>query len=98
MNKKVEKITRTLESLKDIIREKYKSEIVGIFGSYVRGEEKKGSDLDVLVKFKSDADLIHFVGLSLFLEKKLGLKVDVVPYDTIRIEIKEDILKETIYL
>jgi len=98
MNKKIEKITRTLESLKDTIREKYKAEIVGIFGSYVRGEEKKGSDLDVLVEFASDADLIHFVGLSIFLEEKLGLKVDVVPYDTIRIEIKANVLKEAIYL
>ncbi|MDI6810791.1 MAG: nucleotidyltransferase family protein [archaeon] len=98
MNDELELIIKTLKSLEREIKKGYKAEIIGIFGSYVRGEERAGSDVDVLVEFESGADLIHFVGLSLFLEEELGLKVDVVPYDAIRIELKETILKETVYL
>ncbi|MDT7907813.1 MAG: nucleotidyltransferase domain-containing protein [Candidatus Calescibacterium sp.] len=72
---------------------------MSIFGSYARGEQKKKSDLDVLVKFYKKAKLFEFVGLALFLEEKLGIKkVDVVPYDTVREELKEYIFKETIYI
>lgn len=87
-----------LNNLKDVVKEKYKAEIVGIFGSYSRGEEAEQSDLDILVRFESGADLIDFIGLCLFLEEKLSLRVDVVPYDAIRKELREIILKETVYL
>jgi predicted nucleotidyltransferase len=95
---KREEIIEILKQTKDEAQKRYKARIKGIFGSYVRGKEHSGSDVDVFVEFESDADLIHFVGLSLFLEEKLGIKVDVVPYDTIRAEIKESILKEAVYL
>ncbi|MGC8767440.1 MAG: nucleotidyltransferase family protein, partial [Brevinematia bacterium] len=81
------------------IKRDYKAEIVGIFGSYVRGEQKRGSDLDLLVKFYDGATLFEFVGLAIFLEEKLGIKkVDIVPYDTVRDEIRDKILNEAIYL
>lgn len=96
--KKIEEIKFILGSLKNTIKEEYKAEILGIFGSYSRGEEKETSDIDILVKFGEGADLIHFIGLSLFLEEKLSLKVDIVPYDAIREELKDNILRETIYL
>lgn len=98
MNIKIEKIINLLKDLKEQIRKDYKAEIVGVFGSYVRGEAHKGSDFDVLAKFERGADLFHFVGLSFFLEEKIGVKVDIVPYDAIRKEIKEYVLKEAIYL
>lgn len=80
------------------MRQKYKAEIKGIFGSYVRGEQKEDSDVDILVRFLEGATLFNFVGLADYLEERLKLKVDIVPVDTIRQEIKEDILKEAIYL
>ncbi|MBW2039076.1 MAG: nucleotidyltransferase family protein [Deltaproteobacteria bacterium] len=95
---KVEEIMILLKEVAGEAERKYKARIKGIFGSFVRSEEHEKSDLDVLVEFESDADLIHFVGLSLFLEEKIGLKVDVVPYDAIRAEIKKNILREAIYL
>lgn len=61
-------------------------------------KKKKRSDIDVLVNFERGADLFHFVGLSFFLAEKIGIKVDIVPYDAIRKEIKEHVLKEAIYL
>jgi predicted nucleotidyltransferase len=64
----------------------------------VRGEQKESSDIDILVMFFEGATLFDFVGLSDYLESKLNLKVDIVPIDTIREEIKENILKQAIYL
>jgi len=95
---KVEEIIKILKEEKEEIRKRYKAEIKGIFGSYVRGEEREDSDIDILVDFEEGADLFHFVGLSLFLEEVLKHKVDLVPQNALREEIKADVLKEAIYL
>lgn len=50
---------------KDEIKEKFKAEIVGIFGSYARGEEKEGSDIDVLVRFGEGASLFDLWDLEI---------------------------------
>jgi hypothetical protein len=97
--KNLEEIKEKLRSLQEEVKREYKAEIIGIFGSYVRGEQKEGSDIDVLVKFYKGATLFEFVGLAIFLEETLRIKrVDVVPYDTVREEIKEQVFKEAIYL
>jgi len=96
--KNLEEIKRKLKELREVIKERYKAEVMGIFGSYVRGEQKEKSDLDVLVKFYKGATLFELVGLSIYLEEKIGIKVDVVPYDAVRKEIKERVLKEVVYL
>ncbi len=93
-----QEIIKTLLELKDEIRRKYRAEIKGIFGSYVRGEQKESSDVDILVAFYKGATLFDLVGLADYVEEKLHLKVDIVPIDTIREEIKENILKEAVYL
>lgn len=89
-------ISEMLGSLKAEARRRFKAEIRGIFGSYVRGEQEKGSDLDVLVEFDEDANLFHLVGLAEFLEEKLHLKVDVIPESALRKEIKDSILREKV--
>jgi len=97
--KTLKEIKEILESLKEEIRKQYKAEIVGIFGSYVKGKQRKKSDLDVLVKFYEGATIFDLIGLSIFLEEKLGIrKVDVVPYDALREEIKDKVFKEVVYL
>jgi len=93
-----EEIINILKQVNNEVKQRYKAKVKGIFGSYVRGEEHAGSDIDVLVEFEKGANLLHFVGLSLFLEEKIGIKVDVVPFDTIRKEIKEQVFKEAVYL
>lgn len=89
-------ILKTLADLKGEIRQKYKAQIKGIFGSYARGEQKRTSDIDILVDFEEDADLFDFTGLALFLEEKLNLKVNIVPEKSLRKEIKSSILKEVV--
>lgn len=66
-----------------------------VFGSVARGEAKKNSDIDILIKFKgSDKTLLDLAGLKIDLEKKLNKKVDVVTYDSLHPLLKGIILKE----
>ena len=71
---------------------------VGLFGSYVRGEMKEDSDLDILVEIEKDISLLDFVGLKLEIEEILGRKVDLVEYDTIKPLLRERILKEQVII
>ena len=95
-NTALNEISEILNSLRADVKTRFKAELKGIFGSYVRGEQKEGSDLDVLVEFEEGANLLHFVGLAEFLEEKLHLKVDVVPESALRKEIKESVLREKV--
>ena len=68
----------------------------GIFGSFVRGEASRKSDIDVLIKFKGRKSLLDLVSLKMELEKKTRRKVDVVEYSTIHPLLKDRILKEQV--
>lgn len=80
------------------ILKKYGIKKAGIFGSYVRGENKKGSDIDILVEIPKNMkfSLLDFVGLKLELEDTLGKKVDLVEYVTIKPRIRNTILNEEV--
>ena len=93
-----EEILRMLGQLKEEIKGRYKVERIGLFGSFVKEAQKKGSDIDILAEFKEDADLFDLLGLALFLEGKLNQKVDVVSEDALRKELKKSIMKEVAYL
>ena len=92
----INEIKERLNGLKKEIRQKYKAEIIGIFGSFARGEEGKESDIDVLVEFKEGATLFDLTGLADFLEERLGRKVDVVSTRALRKEIKGDVMKDLV--
>ncbi len=78
------------------ILKKYGVKRAGVFGSVVKGKTKKYSDVDILVEIKKDISLLDFVGLKIELEEKLGKKVDLVEYNTIKPLIKEQILNEQV--
>ncbi len=94
--KTLEEIKEILKKHKNEIKKEFKAEIIGIFGSYVRGEEKPESDVDVLVRFMEGATIFDLVGLAEFLEEKLGIRADVVSERALRPELKEQILKEVV--
>ena len=71
-------LRKTIVETKDVIRQRYKAEITGIFGSYTRSDFHADSDLDLLVNFDDSAELTDFVGLQQFLEDRLACKIDVV--------------------
>ena len=93
------KETKDLEKLKKVIvkiLKKYGIKKAGIFGSYVRGEQKKRSDIDVLVLPPKDMSLIDFVGVKLELENEIKRKVDLVSYRGIHPLLKKQILHEEV--
>ena len=68
----------------------------GIFGSYARKEQRKNSDIDILIKFKKKKSLFDLANLELELEDKLRHKFDVLTYKSIHPLLKERILREEI--
>ncbi|MBI2651473.1 nucleotidyltransferase family protein [Candidatus Woesearchaeota archaeon] len=91
--RKLKQIQNILASSKAELRKKYNVNELGIFGSYARGQQKKTSDVDILVRFNPNASLFDFVGLGNYLEEKLKIKVDVVSENGIRPELRNNIVK-----
>jgi predicted nucleotidyltransferase len=92
------KSNKSIESIKKkIIPILRKNNIVraGIFGSYARGEQKKGSDIDILVRMSKPVGF-GFVGIQFELEKKLGRKVDLLTYKSVHPLLKNRILSEEV--
>lgn len=78
------------------LAERYRVKSLGIFGSYVRNEQSRRSDMDILVEFEQAPDLIKFIDLEEHLAKQLGVKVDLVPRRALKGEIGERILREVV--
>lgn len=91
-----EKIKNILTGLKPFLMERYKVKEIGIFGSYVRGEQKKKSDLDILVDFDEPISLLKFIELENYLRENIGLKVDLVMKDSLKPRIGSHIIKEVV--
>lgn len=98
--KRLEQIKDILERQKIYLQEKYKIKKIGIFGSYIKGEQKKRSDLDILVEFEPNAgmDLLTFIELENYLSNLLNIKVDLVMKSALKPRIGKYILKEVVYL
>jgi uncharacterized protein len=86
--------------LKPFLQETYHVSQVGIFGSYVRGEQTYASDLDILIEFQPEArfGLVQFCELENYLSETLNLKVDLVMKAGLKNYIGDRILNEVIYL
>lgn len=94
----LETIRKTLKREMPYLREHYYVETLGIFGSYVRGEETEESDLDVLVTYSRTPDLLEFSSLQIYLEDVLGVKVDLAMKDGLKKYIEPYILREVEYV
>ncbi|MCM8809817.1 MAG: nucleotidyltransferase family protein [Candidatus Omnitrophica bacterium] len=101
MNKKVktlEEIKTILKKLKPELEQRYKVKEIGIFGSWVKGKQKKRSDIDILIDFYEKPDLLTYIEIENFLSRKLKRKVDLVLKSALKPYIGKIILKETLYL
>lgn len=94
--KSLEEIEVILKNHKPELKSKFKVEKVGIFGSYIHGEQTKISDVDLLVKLTEPIGW-EFIDLKEYLEKILGLKVDVVTINALKPQLKDIILNEVVY-
>lgn len=96
---KSKKETESLRKIKQkIIKilKKNKIKKAGIFGSYVRGKQKKKSDIDILILPPKNMSLLGFVHVKNELENKLGIKIDLVSYRGIHPLLKKQILDEEV--
>ena len=90
-------IDELLVNLKDILpmlRQEYHVRTLEVFGSFVRGEAREDSDLDLLVTFEEAPTLFKFVEIENYLSDNLGVKVDLVMKDSLKPAIGKRILKE----
>jgi uncharacterized protein len=95
--------TRSLKKMLEILHqqipmlaEHYFVEKLEVFGSYVRDEQNKDSDLDILITFKKVPSLLTFIAIENHLSDVLGVKVDLVMKDSLKPKIGEHILHEAI--
>jgi len=98
MDKKLKEIFNTIKEHKKFLDERYKVKEIGVFGSFVSGEQKSGSDVDILVDFYEVPDLFEFINLERYLQLILKKKVDLVRKPVVRKELKEKILNEVVYI
>jgi predicted nucleotidyltransferase len=80
------------------LREQYKLKSLAVFGSYVRAEQRRRSDLDVLVDFEEAPTLLQLSALQRQLSDLVGVKVDLALKRTLKPAIGEVILSEAIYV
>jgi predicted nucleotidyltransferase len=94
----LKEISAKLKEKKLEMEQKYSINSLGIFGSYVRDEQRSGSDLDILVDFIETPGFFKFLELEEYLEQLLGVKVDLVSRDALKPRIGQFILKELIQI
>jgi hypothetical protein len=94
-----EEIREILKKHSPELRERFGVWELGIFGSYVRGEQGEKSDLDVLVEFKRGYKTFdNYMDLKFYLEELLNLKVDLVTRSALKPRLKPYILEEAVYV
>ena len=91
-------IIQTLQELRPKLEAQYHIDTLGVFGSYVRGEQHAESDLDMLVTFKQTPGLLRFLKLENELSDTLGVKVDLVMRDALKPHIGKHILDEVVLI
>lgn len=92
----MKEIRTIIRQHQDILAERYGVRVVGLFGSYVRGEQRCRSDVDLLAEILRPISLLELVGAELYLREILGVKVDLVPKRNVREELREAIFNEAI--
>ncbi len=91
-----EDIIGDLRRMKPELLRRYPIRGIGVFGSYVHGDQTETSDLDVLVDLRAGIGLMGLAGLQQDLSDQLGLKVDLVIQDALKRDIGERILAEVV--
>jgi len=94
--KSIQEIKKELELLKPILKKRFKVDTIDIFGSYARGEQTDSSDVDILVTYLEMVSFFTIYDLEKFLQRKLGVKVDVVSKKFLNPNIKDKVLQEAV--
>jgi uncharacterized protein len=86
-----------LREIKPLLADKFHVSKVGYFGSFALGTQTNGSDLDLLVEFSQPVGW-NFFTLEEYLEKQLGISVDLITKNALKDRIKESILNTVHYV
>jgi predicted nucleotidyltransferase len=92
----LDEIKRILASHKPELAERFLVCEIGVFGSFARGEEDEGSDVDILVEFSEPVGFFTFLELEEHLRDLLGRKVDLVSKKALKPRIGGNILRELV--
>ena len=94
-----EEVLEFIRKHKKLTRQRYGVVKIGIFGSRVKGNEKRESDIDILIEMEKDKKNLHnFLEFKRFLEKNLGIQVDLGTESALKPTVKESIKDELIYV
>jgi len=91
-------ILSSLKNLKGEVAREYSVKTIGVFGSVARNEQTGTSDIDLLVEFSKPVGFVTFMRLEHFLSEQLGEPVDLVMTDSLKPLIRQDVLREVIYV
>lgn len=91
-------VKRCLTDQKSLLKNKYHISKVGIFGSYVRGEQRNESDVDVMIDYDEAPSLIALIEIENMLSDLLGMKVDLVTSKGLKPQLRQHLLDEVVYL
>jgi predicted nucleotidyltransferase len=91
-------ITRTLQAQKPYLATEYGVTEIGVFGSYVRGEQRPNSDLDLLIELEEPPriSLLGLVNLENYLSDLLGVKVQTAIKKNLKSRLEPYILQEVV--
>ncbi len=92
-----EEILKLIQQNKERIR-KYGVKRIGLFGSYLRGEQREDSDIDILVEFERGKKTFdNYMELKFFLEELFKRKVDLVIAESVKPELRKYIMESVRY-
>ena len=89
---------RVLEKCKGVLRRKFGITSMGVFGSYARGEQQEGSDLDILADFDSAPGLIRLIQAENYISARLGVKADLAYAPGLKPRFKKTIVSEAVFV
>lgn len=93
---RLQQFMNILREQSSLLAEQYNVATLEVFGSYVRHEQRKDSDLDILVTFSKVPSLLKLIRLENYLSDQLGVRVDLVMKDSLKPAIGENILREVV--
>lgn len=93
-----DEILQILKELKPILEKDYNVTEIGLFGSYLRGEQNKNSDIDILLDHKSGLTFFKLIDLENLLNKTFNIKVDIAFKRYLKKNIGKRILSEVTYV
>lgn len=94
----IKQIRTTLKKQLPYLSQTYQVRSLGVFGSYIRRQQKPSSDLDILVTFKQPPSLLKFIELENYLGDQFKVKVDLVMKNVLKPAIGKHILNEVVYV